>query len=268
MQVRINGEKKMSAKPPKKPRKIPDEYEVLTIKLTMELKKEVGKEIAALLLVGSVANNNYMKGDSDCDFYLVIKKDRDKQVEILQKIGVIKAKFENDPQYSSLLDLMVFFEEDLNEENINASSIVNWVHIWTGQNGILKIGEENPFSKVKITPGKLKKGATQMCLDNVFVMRDSFINTPAGKDGELTFYASDAVIGCAQAYLVHLGEKKFNRYNIPELFAEKSTVKVDSKIIKDARDYRLGVKIDDVHDFLEKCYDFGWTLLEVMLKGK
>ncbi len=261
----------MSAKPPKKlkkPRKIPDEYEILVIKLTMELKKEVGKEIAALLLVGSVADNNYMKGDSDCDFYLVIKKDRDKQVEILQKIGQVKAKFENDPQYSSLLDLMVFFEEDLNEENINASSIVNWVHIWTGQQGILKIGEENPFDNVKITPSKLKKGATQMCLDNVFVMRDGFVNTSAGKDEELAFYASDAAIGCAQAYLIHLGEKKFNRYNIPELFAEKSTVKVDSNIIKKARDYRVGAKIDDIHDFLEKCYDFGWTLLESMLKGK
>lgn len=253
---------------PKKPRKIPDEYEVLGIKLTMELKKEVGNEIAALLLVGSVANGNYVKGDSDCDFYLVIKKDRDKQVEILQKIGQVKAKFENDPQYSSLLDLMVFFEEDLNEENINASSIVNWAHIWTGQQGVLKIGKENPFANVKITPAKLKKGSTQMCLDNVFIMRDGFVNTPTGNNEELAFYASDAAIGSAQAYLIYIGESKFNRYNIPELFAEKSNLKVDPKVIKDARDYRLGAKIDKIPEFLEKCYDFSWAILEDMLKGK
>ena len=250
---------------PKKPRKIPDEYEVLAIKLTMELKKEVGNEIAALLLVGSVANENYIKGDSDCDFYLVIKKDRDKQVEILQKIGKVKAKFENDPQYSSILDLMVFFEEDLNEENINASSIVNWAHVWTGQQGIMKIGKENTFESLKVTPAKLKKGATQMCLDNVFIMRDGFVNTPAGNFEELAFYASDAAIGCAQAYLIYCGEKKFNRYNIPELFVEKCDVKIDAKVIKDARDYRLGAKIDNIPDFLEKCYDFGWALLEEML---
>ena len=50
----------MSA-PAKPKRKMPDEYDALAIKLTMKLKKEVGKEIAALLLVGSVAQDNYIK---------------------------------------------------------------------------------------------------------------------------------------------------------------------------------------------------------------
>ncbi|HUU79453.1 MAG TPA: hypothetical protein VMX55_13990 [candidate division Zixibacteria bacterium] len=249
------------------PRKIPDEYDALTMKLTAKLKKDVGNEIAAFLLVGSVAHQNYVKGDSDCDFYLVIKKDRDKQVEILQKIGKIKAEFENDPQYSTILDLMVFFEEDLNEENINISSIVNWVHIWTGQKGILKIGKENPFDKLKITPEKLKSGATQMCLDNVFIMRDGIVNSPPGNEEELAFYGSDAAIGCAQALLVYLGEEKFNRYNIPELFTEKIKMKIDPKVVIDARDFRLGAKIDNIRDFVEKCYDFGWAIFEYMLKG-
>ena len=250
------------------PRKIPDEYDVLTLKLTAKLKKDVGNEIAAFLLVGSVAQGNYIKGDSDCDFYLVIKKDRDKQVEILQKIGKIKAEFESDPQFSSILDLMVFFEEDLNEDNINTSSIVNWVHIKTGQQGVLKIGKENPFDKLKVTPEKLKQGATQMCLDNIFIMRDGFLNAPPGNEEELAFYGSDSAIGCAQAYLIYLGEEKFNRYNIPELFAEKAKVKADPKVVIDARDYRLGAKIDNITEFVEKCYDFGWALFEEMLKGK
>ena len=264
----FGGNERMSTTP-KPPRKMPDEYDALAIKLTMKLKKEVGNEIAAFLLVGSVAQKNYIKGDSDCDFYLVIKKDRDKQVEILQRIGKVKAEFENDPQYSSILDLMVFFEEDLNEQNINSSSIVNWVHVWTGQKGELKIGKENPFDKLKVTPAKLKQGAAQMCLDNIFIMRDGFLNTPSGVQGyeeELAFYGSDAAIGCAQAYLIFIGEKNFNRYNIPELFEEKVDINVDSKIIKDARDFRLGAKIDDIRDFVEKCYDFGWSLLENMLK--
>lgn len=252
----------------KKPRKIPDEYDALILKLTAKLKKEVGNEIAALLLVGSVAKGNYVRGDSDCDFYLVIKKDRDKQVDILQRIGKVKAEFENDPQYSSILDLMVFFEEDLNEENINASSIVNWVHIWTGQQGVLKIGKENPFDKLKLTDAKRKQGATQMCLDYVFIMRDGILNTPIGDEEVLAFYGSDAAVGCAQAYLVYLGEEKFNRYNLPEIFAEKSKAKVDPKVIIDARDYRLGAKIDNIKDFVEKCYDFGWGILEHMLSGK
>jgi predicted nucleotidyltransferase len=256
----------MSA-PPKPVRKMPDEYDALTLKLTAKLKKEVGSELAALLLVGSVGQGNYVKGDSDCDFYIVIKKDRDKQVEILQRIGTVKAEFENDPQYSSILDLMVFFEEDLNEQNINASSIVNWVHIWTGQQGILKIGKDNPFSKLKVTNEKLKLGATQMCLDNVFIMRDGFLNTPAENTDELAFYGSEAAIACAQALLVFIGEKGFNRYNVPELFTEKSQVKADPKVVIDARDFRLGAKIDNVTEFVEKCYDFGWAILEYMLKN-
>ncbi len=257
----------MSAPPKPKPkRKMPDEYDVLAIKLAAKLKKEVGSEIAALLLVGSVGQGNYVKGDSDCDFYIVIKKDRDKQVEILQKIGMVKAEFENDPQYSSILDLIVFFEEDLNEENINASSIVNWVHIWTGQQGVLKIGKDNPFSKLKVTEKKLKLGATQMCLDNVFIMRDGFLNTPAANTDELAFYGSEAAIACAQALLVFIGEKGFNRYSVPELFKEKSPVKASPKVVTDARDFRLGAKIENVTDFVEKCYDFGWAILEYMLK--
>jgi len=253
--------------PPKPKRKMPDEYDALILKLTAKLKKEVGSEIAAFLLVGSVGQGNYVKGDSDCDFYLVIKKDRDKQVEILQKIGIVKAEFENDPQYSSILDLMVFFEEDLNERNINASSIVNWVHIWTGQQGVLKIGKDNPFNKLKVTEDKLKLGATQMCLDNVFIMRDGFLNTPAENTDELAFYGSEAAIGCAQAFLVFIGEKGFNKYSVPELFAEKAKVKANPKVIIDARDFRLGAKIENVTEFVEKCYDFGWAILEYMLKN-
>ncbi|MHA1742817.1 MAG: hypothetical protein ACTSV6_01040 [Candidatus Heimdallarchaeota archaeon] len=252
---------------PSKPRKLPDEYDALVMKLTMKLKKEVGSEIAAFLLVGSVAQKNYIRGDSDCDFYLVIKKDRKNQVEIRQKIAKIKAEFENDPQYSSILDLMVFFEEDLTEANVNVSSIVNWVHIWTGQQGELKIGSENPFMKLKVTEANLKKGATQMCLDNVFLMRDGFLNTPPGNEDELAFYGSDAAIACAQALLIFMGEKGFNRYNVPELFAEKVKIKADPKVVIDARDYRLGAKLDNPIEFAEKCYDFGWAILEYMLKN-
>ncbi len=248
-------------------RKMPDEYDVLILKLTAKLKKEVGNEITAFLLVGSVARKNYVKGDSDCDFYLVIKKDRDKQVEILQKIGKVKAEFENDPQYSSIIDLMVFFEEDLNEENINTSSIVNWVHISTGQQGELKIGKENPFDKLKVNQSKIKKGATQICLDNIFIMRDGFLNAPADAQDELAFYGSEAVIGCAQALLLFMGEKNFNRYNVPELFAEKVKISVDPKVVIDARDFRLGAKIDNVTDFAERCYDFSWAIFEYMLKN-
>jgi predicted nucleotidyltransferase len=259
--------KKMSAKKPTK-RKIPDEYDVLTIKMTQKLKKTVGDDLAAFLLVGSVAHGNYVKGDSDCDFYIVIKKDRDKQVDIIQRIGQVKAEFENDPQYSSILDLMVFFEEDLNESNINASSIVNWIHVWTGQKGVLKIGKENPFEKVEVTEERRKKGATQMCLDNVFIMRDGFLNTPAEDKDILAFYASDALIGCAQALLIFQGEEGFNRYNIPEIFAEKVKLNLNQKILADARDYKLGAKIDNIDAFLENCYDFGWAVLEHMFENQ
>ena len=251
----------------KTPRKMPDEYDVLILKLTQKLKAEVGKEIAALLVVGSVAKGDYVKGDSDCDFYLVIKKDRDKQVEILQKIGKVKSEFENDPQYSSILDLMVFFEEDLTEENINISSIVNWVHIKTGQEGVLKIGKENPFEKLKVTPKKLKQGSTQMCLDNVFLMRDGFLNAPPGMNDELAFYGSDAAIACAQALLIFEGHGNVNRYNVAEEFSEKIKLKLDPKVVIDARDYRLGAKIDNITEFVEKCYDFGWAILEYMLQN-
>jgi len=144
---------------------------------------------------------------------------------------------------------------------------VNWVHVWTGQQGVLKIGKENPFNKLKITEEKLKLGATRMCLDNVFIMRDGFLNTPAGQTDELAFYGSEAAIGCAQALLVFIGEKGFNRYNVPELFAEKAKVKADPKVVIDARDFRLGAKIDNVTDFVEKCYDFGWSILEYMIKN-
>jgi len=258
----------MSTTPPKKPkRKMPDEYDVLTIKLTQKLKAEVGKEIAALLVVGSVAKGDYVKGDSDCDFYLVIKKDRDKQAEILQKIGKVKSEFENDPQYSSILDLMVFFEEDLTEKNINASSIVNWVHIWTGQQGILKIGKDNPFAALKVSDKKLKQGATQVCLDNVFLMRDGFLNAPPGSTDEIAFYGSDAAIACAQALMIFMGHGQINRYNVAEVFGEKVKLKLDPKVVIDARDYRLGAKIDNITEFVEKCYDFGWAILEYMLKN-
>ncbi|NHJ40026.1 MAG: hypothetical protein FK731_08335 [Asgard group archaeon] len=255
----------MSTTPPKE-RKMPDEYDVLILKLTQKLKKEE-KDIAAFLVVGSVAQKNYIKGDSDCDFYLVIKKDRDKETEILQRIGKIKNEFENDPQYSSILDLMVFFEEDLTEENIVASNIINWAHIWTGQQGELKIGKENPFNRLKITDEKLKLGASHMCFDNILLMRDGILNAPPGAEDELAFYGSEAAIGCAQALLIFEGEKGFNRYNVPELFAEKIKIKADPKVVIDARDFRLGAKLDNVRDFVERCYDFGWIIYEYMLKN-
>ncbi|NHJ49037.1 MAG: hypothetical protein FK733_14720, partial [Asgard group archaeon] len=81
---------------PKPKRKIPDEFEILIMKLTAKLKK-VEKDIAAFLIVGSVAHKNYVKNVSDCDFYLVIKKNRNKQTEILQSIGAIKNEFEANP---------------------------------------------------------------------------------------------------------------------------------------------------------------------------
>lgn len=259
--------KKLDTTPPTPPppRNVPDEYDTLIMKMTAKLKKEVGNEICAFLLVGSVAQKNYIKGDSDCDFYLVIKKDRDKQTEILQKIGKVKTEFEDDPAYSTILDLMVFFEEDLTEANINASSNINWVHIWTGQQGVLKIGKENPFNKLKVTDEKLKLGAVKMCLDSFYTMREGFLNAPIGNTDELAFYGSDGAIACAQAFLVYSGEKNFNRYMVPELFAEKAKIKADPKVVIDARDFRLGAKIDNLNEFVEKCYDFGWTVLTHML---
>ncbi|HUT81827.1 MAG TPA: hypothetical protein VMZ29_11545 [Candidatus Bathyarchaeia archaeon] len=250
---------------PPPPRNMPDEYDSLILKMTAKLKKEVGTEICAFLLVGSVAQKNYIKGDSDCDFYLVIKKDRDKQTEILQKIGKVKTEFEDDPQFSSILDLMVFFEEDLTEATINASSNINWVHIWTGQQGILKIGKENPFNKLKLTDEKLKIGATKMCVEGFYTMREGLLNAPIGNTDELAFYASDGAIACAQAFLIYNEVKNFNRYMVPELFAEIAKIKADPKVVIDARDYRLGAKIDNISDFVEKCYDFCWKVLENML---
>lgn len=259
----MEEDQKLSEKPK---RKIPDEYDALILKLTAKMKKEVGKEIAALLLVGSVARGNYIKGDSDCDFFLVIKKNREKQVEILQKIGSIKAEFENDPQFSTLLDLTVFFEEDLTEEGINASSIVNWIHVFVGQQGVLKIGNENPFNKLKITEEKIKMGAKQMALDYVFIMRDGFLNTPPGNEQELAFYGSDAILGCAQALLFFEGEKGFTRYTVPELFAEKIKIGIDPRVLIDARNVRLGAHIEDAAGFTEQSYDSGWAIVEYMLK--
>lgn len=250
----------------KRKRKIPDEYDILTMKLTQKLKKEVGNDLAAFLLVGSVADGNYVKGDSDCDFFLVVKGDRDKQVDILQRIGEVKAEFESDPSFSTILDLNVFFEEDLTEAGVSASSIVNWVHIWTGQNGILKIGEENPFNRLELTEEKIKRGARQMAMDYFFMMRDAFLNTSSERMPELAFYASDSAIGCAQALLFFLGERKFTRYSIPELFKEKVTISVDPKVVTDARDFRLGAKIDNIKDHLEKCYDFSWSIVKYMLE--
>jgi hypothetical protein len=250
---------------PKPARKIPDEFEILTLKLTQKLKK-VEKDLAAFLLVGSVAQKNYVKNVSDCDFYLVIKKNRDKQTEILQNIGAIKNEFEADPQYSSILDLMVFFEEDLTDDNIKASNIINWVHIWTGQQGELKLGKANPFSNIKVTPKMFKLGTIHMCFDNILLIRDGILNAPPGNEEELVFYASEAAVGCAQAYLLFIGEKNFNRYTIPEIFAEKVKLNVDAKVIMEARDYRLSGKIDNAAEFIERCYDFSWKIYETMLK--
>ncbi|NHJ48803.1 MAG: hypothetical protein FK733_13550 [Asgard group archaeon] len=112
----------------------------------------------------------------------------------------------------------------------------------------------------------IKLGTAHMCFDNILLMRDGILNAPPGYEEELVFYASEAAIGCAQSYLISIGEKELNRYIVPELFAEKSDIKVDSKVVMEARDFRLSGKIDKSGDFVERCYDFCWAIYEHILK--
>jgi predicted nucleotidyltransferase len=253
------------SKKSKSKRKIPDEYEILTLKFTRKLKKEAKDDIAAFLQVGSVARGKYIKGDSDLDLYLVIKGSKENEVEVLRKINKIKADFESDPQYSSILDFMLFFENELVKEKIDNSNLINWMHVWTGQNGILKIGDKNPFDKLEVKERQLKESAVGMALDNIYMMREGILNAKAGSEEEVAFYGAEGAIGCSQALMYYYDERDFSRYNLPELIPEKLDINLDTKIIIDARDYRLGAKLDDPLAFVERCYDLGWDVVNHLL---
>ena len=232
-----------------------DEYKDLAEALTKDVKSKLSAEVKSLLLVGSVAANEHISGESDCDFLFILDKKvikGQKFLKTLTKIGEIAAKYLEDPLYSSLIDIEIIGEDDLPSDN--KKSLYSWTRASMAKNGKALIGD-NPFERLKINNDKLKADALCMAREFYEQMKDLVLYPPTDKYRGL-YMVVDAVLGCACAYLYSNGETNFYRSNAVMIFEEKYKDKLNFEPLQISQRLRLAAKTVDTKDFIPKSLEF------------
>ena len=240
--------------PPRGPMFMRDEYQNLIDEFTKDVKDQLKAEVKSLLLVGSVVTKEHIAGESDCDFLIILKEKAsgDQLEKSMEKISKVVYKYLEDPLYGSLLDVEVIGENDIPGKGEEAD--YSWTRTIVAQRGKALIGD-NPFSKIDIKEADVKESAKEMAAGFLAELKET-LQLEDVDDYDKLYLATEAVLGCACAYLFYQGEREFYRSSAIILFEDKYKDKIKIGPVQTSHRLRLAAKSVDTKNFDDKALNF------------
>lgn len=239
------------------------EYEMLENLFAKKLEEDelLKNQTKALIIYGSYAKRLHVVGESDINFVVVLNSSTDESVE---KINQIAEEIVT-PEVAHIFDLMILRVEDLNQIE-KFGPVFTYIHALYAKDGEVKLGE-NIFSTMEITNDQVQDSA-KIIIHDLIGQMDEIIETAKDEklpDDELDYLIGASIIDIAFAlccYKVGVDAIKLDlvkpdiHEEIGEIWGEKSEFSDFYKVLEQAHAYKLGIKLPDSQNFLQKSFDF------------
>jgi len=239
------------------------EYEMLENLFTKKLEEDelLKSQTKALIIYGSYAKRLHVVGESDINFVAVLNSSTDESVE---KINQIAEEIVT-PEVAHIFDLMILRVEDLNQIE-KFGPVFTYIHALYAKDGEVKLGE-NIFSTMEITNDQVQESAKIIIYDVIGQM-DEIIETAKDEklpEDELDYLIGASIIDIAFAlccYKVGVDAIKLDlvkpdiHEEMREIWGEKSEFSDFYTVLEQAHAYKLGIKLPDSQDFLQRSFDF------------
>ena len=246
---------------------LPPEYKMFIKKYSKTISQQLKDELVGLVLYGSLTMNSFIPGESDCNFFLVLKDEEPSAFkETFKKLEKINEGFMNDPLFMTLLDLTVVHESILKSGDFQKLSAIKAYMAKT--NGKV-FGGTNPFESLDIPEEALKADGKQLAMTAYYRYLNDLLSLrwgsydPSEAEFEKSLIAMDTVFQVTQGVLWYLGERGFSKNDTIILVEEKYSDKLQKQVLKDAEAVRLGSTVDYAQ-FLESVPEYLSTAIKLI----
>jgi predicted nucleotidyltransferase len=240
------------------------EYEML-VKLVLDKMTnhpDLKDHIESLMIYGSYAKRLHVVGESDINFLIVLKAEEttESAVEIISQI----AESIVTPEIAHIFDLMILKTDDLNELEKFGPDFTH-IHGLYAKDGEVLYGE-NLFVNLNFTDEQIQEAAKILMKESIAQIQETI---QAGKDEGLPDDELDYLIGssiidiafslsCYKAGLKSITMdlvKPDIHEEIVEVWGSDSEFSEYYPLFEKAHAFKLGIKLPDSDNFLEKCYE-------------
>lgn len=240
------------------------EYEML-VKLVLEKmtgNSDLKDHIASLMIYGSYAKRLHVIGESDINFLIVLKSEKatEASVDAISKI----AESIVTPEIAHIFDLMILKTDDLKELEKFGPDFTH-IHGLYAKDGETLFGE-NVFKDTNFTDEQIRESAKILMTESIAQIQEII---QAGKDEGLPEDEIDYLIGssminiafslaCYKAGLKSVTMdlvKPDIHEEIVEVWGNDSEFSSYFQLFEKAHAFKLGIKLPDSDDFLEKSIE-------------
>ncbi|MHA2244035.1 MAG: hypothetical protein ACXADY_03625 [Candidatus Hodarchaeales archaeon] len=244
------------------------EYEMLdnlVVQKITEDKTLLG-HIVALIIYGSYAKRLHVVGESDINFVVVLSSDssQSESEEAIRKINQIAEEIVT-PEVAHIFDLMILKEEDLTQLE-KFGPVFSYIHALYAKDGEIKLGN-NVFTPLEITNEQIQESA-KIIISEAITQFDEIIKTAEEEglpDAELDYLVGSSIIDIAFALCCHkVGVKAIEmdlvkpdiHEEIREIWGDSSEFSDYYPILQQAHAFKLGIKLPNTQNFMQKSIDF------------
>ncbi|MFW9778929.1 MAG: hypothetical protein ACFFE8_08750 [Candidatus Heimdallarchaeota archaeon] len=240
------------------------EYEMLEDIVIKKLQDDdvLKGHLKALIIYGSYAKRLHVVGESDINFVVILTADSGE--DIIQRVNEIGEEIVT-PEVAHIFDLMILKEEDIPQLDKFGAA---WgpIHVMYAQAGEVRIGS-NVFETIKISDQQVKESAKEILRDTL-VQMDEIITTAKEEGlpgGELDFLIGSSVIDIIFALACYSTGKKAVELDlvkpdihetVQEIWGEDSKFSPYYPLFEQAHAFKLGIKLPDSDQFVEKSIKF------------
>ena len=209
---------------------IPMEYKVLQKKIALEMYKTLGDDIVHLFIIGSSANSTVFPGVSDVNFVLIIKAPQNltnPASETFVKIAEIIKNFKDDPIFTTLVAIEIYFETQLPSlKDLGGFSPIKAVALKVGQiylPATKKFStEENPMKNYEIDEKQLKNSVNSLIQDRInqitLAFAEPYYTTSEEEKEEIQNTIEgiciESILLCTQAFFIYKERKYVTKVDL------------------------------------------------------
>ncbi len=244
------------------------EYEMLEHLVLQKITedKTLQAQIVALIIYGSYAKRLHVVGESDINFVVVLSSGspQSESEAAIKKINQIAEEIVT-PEVAHIFDLMILKEEDLTQLE-KFGPVFTYIHALYAKDGEVKLGN-NVFTPLEITNEQIQESA-KMIISEAITQFDEIIKT-AGEEGlpgnELDYLVGASIIDISFALCCYKVGVKAIEMNLvkPDIHEEIREIWGDSSefsdyypILQQAHAFKLGIKLTNSQNFMQKSIDF------------
>jgi hypothetical protein len=244
------------------------EYEMLENLVLQKITedKTLQTQIIALIIYGSYAKRLHVVGESDINFVVVLSSGspQSESEAAIKKINQMAEEIVT-PEVAHIFDLMILKEEDLTQLE-KFGPVFSYIHALYAKDGEVKLGN-NVFTPLEITTEQIQESA-KMIIGEAITQFDEIIKTAEEEglpDDELDYLVGASIIDIAFALCCYkVGVKAIEmdlvkpdiHEEIREIWGDSSEVSDSYPILQQAPAFKLGIKLPNSQDFMQKSINF------------